>query len=246
MHRPRKSDRQRLVELAEGMIGEATSVGSPRVLSSNGFAHSSISILHQQVRCTNLAWALKFTGRIKPGHVIGIVGGSVSGLMLATVLAMSNDVIVYIFEKGRRLMQRFLDKSHRFIAPNLNSRSLSRAFHPTEGVRFYDPPIFEWEGDAASSVAIDWRNDFKGYADKLPIFCFFGRHVKPEHIKATSRSVRIESAPAGNDTEVPPIKLDWLIDATGFGPESNPFKLDDYSYWESGHRLGSVVKLVEK
>src|SRR5690606_32411887 len=103
---------------------EARSEKSERVLSSNGFSSTSISILHQQVRCANLAWALKFTGRLKPGHVIGIVGGSFSGMMLASALAMCNDVIVYIFEKERRLMQRFLDKSHRFISPNLNSRSL--------------------------------------------------------------------------------------------------------------------------
>jgi len=33
------------------------------------------------------------------------------------------------------------------------------------------------------------------------------------------------------------IALDLLIDATGFGNEGNPLGLDDFSYWESGHRL---------
>lgn len=237
MSRIKKADHERLAALAESMIAEATSSESPRVLSSNGFSRSSISILHQQLRCTNLAWALKFTGRVKTGDVIGIVGGSFSGLMLASALAMCNDVIVYIFEKERRLMQRFIDKSHRFIAPNLNSRSLQAAFHPTAGVRFYEPPLFDWEGDAASTVAVDWRNEFRGYAEKLPIFCFFERDVEPRHIKATSQSVTIQFDPLKDGTVVRPIKLDWLIDATGFGQECNPCKLDDYSYWETGHRL---------
>lgn len=237
MRRLRKADHKRLEALAERMIAEASSSKSPRILSSNGFSRSSISILHQQMRCTNLAWALKFTGRIKTGDVIGIVGGSFSGLMLASTLAMSNDVIVYIFEKEGRLMQRFLDKSHRFIAPNLNSRSLDAAFHPTLGGQFYDPPLFKWEGDAASTVAVDWRNEFKTLVAKLPVFCFLGREVTAQHITATQRSVTIQFDPLENGMAVRPIKLHWMIDATGFGPESNPFKLDDYSYWESGHRL---------
>lgn len=237
MRRLNKADCKRLKALAEFMIAEASSSKSPRILSSNGFSRSSISILHQQMRCTNLAWALKFTGRVKTGDVIGIVGGSFSGLMLASTLAMCNDVIVYIFEKERRLMQRFLDKSHRFIAPNLNSRSLDNAFHPTLGRQFYNPPLFKWEGDAASTVAVEWRNEFKTHVAKLPVFCFLGREVTAQHIKATRRSVTIQFDPLENGMAVRPIKLHWLIDATGFGPESNRFKLDDYSYWESGHRL---------
>lgn len=237
MRRLGKADHKSLKALAERMIAEASSCESPRILSSNAFSRSSISILHQQMRCTNLAWALKFTGRVKTGDVIGIVGGSFSGLMLASTLAMCNDVIVYIFEKERRLMQRFLDKSHRFIAPNLNSRSLDAAFHPTLGRQFYDPPLFKWEGDAASTVAVDWRNEFKTLVAKLPVFCFLGREVTAQHIKTTKRSVTIQFDPLENGMAARPIKLHWLIDATGFGPERNQFKLDDYSYWESGHRL---------
>ena len=184
-----------------------------------------------------MAWALKYTGQIKTGDVIGIVGGSFSGLMLATALALCNNVIVYVFEKERRLMQRFLDKSHRFIAPNLNSRGLQEGFHPTIGSRFYDPPIFDWQADAASTVAANCCNEFNEHAAALPIFLLLGCEVRAENILATARSVTVRlDQPKG---QIPPalVRLDWLIDATGFGPESNPYGLVDSSYWESGHRL---------
>jgi hypothetical protein len=219
------------------MIREARSAGCKRILSSNGFSREYISILHQQQRCANLAWALKYTSRLNAGDVIGIVGGSFSGLMLASALAMCNDVIVYVFEKQTRLMQRFLDKSHRYISPNLNSRSLNKAFHPTHGARFYDPPIFKWDGDAASTIAVDWRNEFFVHSEKLPIFCFLDEAVEPHHIKATTDSVALQFDPQEDGSARPLIELNWLIDATGFGEEANPHELVDHSYWESGHRL---------
>ena len=237
MPRVNTTDRQRLDALAAGMIGEARSTLSPRILSSNGFSNSYISILLEQVRCAYLAWALKYTGQIKTGDVIGIVGGSFSGLMLATALALCNNVIVYVFEKERRLMHRFLDKSHRFIAPNLNSRGLQNGFHPTTGSRFYDPPIFNWQADAASTVAANWCNEFNAHAATLPIFLLLGRAVRAAHILATAHSVTIRLDQPEGQIPPPPVRLDWLIDATGFGPESNPYGLVDSSYWDSGHRL---------
>jgi len=81
------------------MIAEAQSVGSDKIFSATGFARENISILHQQLRCVNLAWALGHTKRVNRGDVVAIVGGSFSGLMLACSLAIANDVVVYIFEK---------------------------------------------------------------------------------------------------------------------------------------------------
>jgi hypothetical protein len=219
------------------MIREARSADSERILSSNGFSFEHISILHQQQRCANLAWALKYTGRLNVGDVIGIVGGSFSGLMLASALAMCNDVIVYVFEKQARLMQRFLDKSHRYISPNLNSRVLHKAYHPKHGARIYDPPIFKWDGDAASTIAVNWRNEFLAHSEKLPIFCFLDQEVKSHHIQANGDLVALQFDPLEDGSARPQIELNWLIDATGFGEEANPHELVDHSYWESGHRL---------
>lgn len=219
------------------MLQEARAAGSPRIFSASGFATRDISILQQQMRCANLAWALKFTGKLKPGDVVGIIGGSISGLMLAACLAMCNDVMVYIFEKEDCLLKRFLDKSHRFISPNLNSRSLRKAFDPVHSRPFYEPPLFKWNAGVASTVAGDWLNEFREIAAKLPIFCFFNTDLSPGQIECSRRRVRIQ--PARNDKKLsqPAFVLDWLIDATGFGSESNPLKLTDFSYWESGHRL---------
>ena len=237
MSRLKKTDRARLTSLAEEMLAEARTGQSDRILCSNGFARSNISILHQQMRCANLVWALKFTNKLKPGDVVGVIGGSFSGLMLATALAMCNDVTVYIFEKERRLMQRFLDKSHRFIAPNLNSRSLQYAFHPTLGEPFYKPPIFDWEEGSTSGVASDWVNEFRRYAEKLPIFCFLGIEVEARHVRFRRNSLLIEFDELADGLRSASIPVNWLIDATGFGPEINPHGLTDFSYWNSGHRL---------
>jgi hypothetical protein len=47
---------------ALSMIDEATSATEPRILSATGFAREDISILHQQIRCIDPAWALGRTG----------------------------------------------------------------------------------------------------------------------------------------------------------------------------------------
>ena len=105
-----QDEHQRLKQLAENMLRQSQSRQSDRIHSATGFATSNISILHQQFRCTNLAWALAHTGRIADGSVIGIVGASFSGLMLACALAKANNVIVYVFEKEDRLLARYRDK----------------------------------------------------------------------------------------------------------------------------------------
>jgi hypothetical protein len=56
--------RARLDEAARLMVEEAQAAGNDRIFSATGFARERISIVHQQVRCTNLAWALGHTQKI--------------------------------------------------------------------------------------------------------------------------------------------------------------------------------------
>lgn len=93
-----------LAEIAELMLAEAQSAESDRIFSATGFAKENISIVHQQARCANLVWAIRHMKKIKRGDVVAIVGGSFSGLMLACLLAIACDVIVYVFEKETRLL----------------------------------------------------------------------------------------------------------------------------------------------
>jgi hypothetical protein len=229
-------DAKRLRFIAEQMIQESESIESDRMFSANGFSRSNISILHQQVRSLNLAWALAFTGRLKPGSTIAIVGGSFTGMMLACALAIANDVIVYIFEERESLLARFRDKTHRFISPNLNSRDLPPHFHPTISDPFVQTPIFRWKAGSASEVAHSWLSEFHKYEEKLPIFCFFNTKITRTDIEmGDSLSVKLRNYPNDPNTQV--ILVDLLIDATGFGIEGNPYDIPDYSYWSSGHRL---------
>lgn len=229
-------DRAHLDEVAGLMIREAQAIGSDRIFSATGFARENISIVHQQLRCANLAWALGHTKRIKRGDVVAIVGGSFSGLMLAASLAIADDAIIYIFEKEKRLLHRFLDKSQRHLSPNLNSRYLGKRFHPDGSSPFFMPPIFQWSRGVASDVASQWLREFEGYQRKLPIFSFLGWEVTKQHIKSRKAGLTIDLR--GRDApHIQPIEVDLLIDATGFGEEGNPHGLTDFSYWESGHRL---------
>ena len=230
------NDRKVLDEAARLMIGEAQAVEGDRIFSATGFACENISIMHQQMRCVNLAWALRQTKRVKRGDVVAIVGGSFSGLMLAATLAIADDVIVYIFEKEKRLLHRFLDKGHRYLSPNLNSRYLGKRFAPKASSSFFEPPIFEWRSGIASDVAAQWLEEFKRYEQKLPIFTFFGREVMKKQIKPRDGGLAIDLR-SRDDPQLQPIAVDLLIDATGFGEEANPHRLADFSYWESGHRL---------
>jgi hypothetical protein len=229
-------DRALLDKVAEFMIAEAQAEGSDRIFSATGFAREHISILHQQMRCTNLAWALGHTKRVKRGDVVAIVGGSFSGLMLACSIAIADDAIVYIFEKEKRLLHRFLDKSQRHLSHNLNSRYLGKGFSPKWSTPFFLSPIFQWERGVASGVASVWLHEFEDYRRKLPIFTFLGYEVSRRNIRRRGGGLTIDlrgrAAP-----HVQPIDVDLLIDATGFGEETNPHGLADYSYWEAGHRL---------
>lgn len=230
------NDRTLLDETARLMIGEAQAAGNDRIFSATGFADENISIIHQQMRCVNLAWALGHTGRVKRGDVVAIIGGSFSGLMLAATLAIADDAIIYLFEKEKRLLHRFRDKSHRYLSPNLNSRYLGKNFHPTWSEAFFVPPVFKWSEDIASSVAASWLEEFKSYQDKLPIFTFLGYEVSKGHIKRREGGLTIDFRGLGAPY-LHAIDVDLLIDATGFGEEANCHRLVDFSYWESGHRL---------
>jgi hypothetical protein len=225
-----------LDEAANQMIEEAQAAGNKRIFSATGFARENISIVHQQLRCANLAWALSHTKRVGRGDVVAIVGGSFSGLMLAVALAIADDAIVYIFEKEKRLLPRFLDKSHRHLSPNLNSRYLGKRFDPDWSIPFFESPIFRWKPGVASDVAFEWLHEFESYQHKLPIFTFLGYDIAKRHIKPREDGLSIDLR-SRKWPHVRSIDVDLLIDATGFGEEANPHDLADFSYWESGHRL---------
>ncbi|MGM4915030.1 hypothetical protein [Rhizobium sp. 768_B6_N1_8] len=229
-------ERKRLNRIAEDMLGEARAIGHARVYSATGFSQQNISIAHQQTRCTNLAWALRRRAKVRKADVVAIVGGAFSGIMLACSLAIADDIIVYVIEKDYRLLNRFLDKSHRFLSQNLNTRDLRKKFDPSFAAPMDRPPIFDWEAGVASDVAGAWMREFDRHASKLPIFTIESCEVKPGAISETNDKVIVQLQSSA-EVELRPLVVDLLIDATGFGEEANPLKLADYSYWEGGHRL---------
>lgn len=230
-----REERIRLNSLADEMLEEARAAGHRHIYSASGFSQQNISIVHQQVRCANLAWALRQRRLLQKGDAVAIVGGSFSGLVLACSIALADDVIVYIIEKEPRLLHRFLDKSHRYLSPNLNSRDLRKGFDPTFARPMHRPAVFDWEAGTASEVAMAWLREYETYAAKLPIFHFLETELSSDAVTADEDGVTIRLI-TGNDAALP-LKVSALIDATGFGTEANPHGLADHSYWEGGHRL---------
>lgn len=232
---PGPDDVAALDELADRMLAEAVSETDARIFSATGFAKHNISIVHQQNRCVNLAWALNWRKRVGPGDVVAIVGGSFSGLMLAVSLALTSNAIVYILEKEDRLLPRFRDKGNRHLSPLLNSRDLGSGFDPDFSEPTFRSPVFAWKKGRASDVASQWLHEFESYSRALPIFVIDRCEMRREDIVTVGE--RLEIKPDIRTLVLFPIVVDLLIDATGFGEEQNPHRLVDHSYWESGHRL---------
>jgi hypothetical protein len=228
------SDQIFLKSLADDILNEAQSSESNRVYSASGFSKNNISIIHQQKRCENLAWALKYQKKIKRGDTIGIIGGSFSGIALSSFLAISSDVIIYIFEKEDTLLKKFINSGNRYLSPNLNSRELGVSFNPKFDSNTSRRILFDWDAGLAHNVANQWLREFSEYERRLPIFCFLNKSIEQQHIKLEQDKIIIDDS---DNVNMKPIILDFLIDATGFGDESNQHKIKDYSYWESGHKL---------
>jgi hypothetical protein len=159
-----------LASIARKLIAEAKIQECPNAYSATGHSTNNISIIHQQVRCINLAWALVNLRKVKHGSVVAIVGDCFSGLMLAVSLAVQRRCIVYIYEKEALPLQRFRRSPYRFISTNLNSRDLPPRYQPKYSRPIYDLPIFAWVEGTASEVAHRWLREFQDYYVRLPIF----------------------------------------------------------------------------
>ncbi|SEL80424.1 hypothetical protein SAMN05216382_2683 [Sphingomonas palmae] len=224
-----------LDRVADKMLKEAVSASDDRIFSASGFARQNISIVHQQLRCVNLVWALERRKRVKAGDVVAVVGGSFSGLMLAVALSLTTQAEVYLFEKDDRLLPRYRDKGHRHLSPVLNSNFLGSSFEPSLSSPAFKSPIFSWSKGRASDVAAQWLREFAIYERDLPIRCLLDCEVLPENVRRCGD--KLELVAVSGITSSVPVAVDLLIDATGFGEEANPFSLVDHSYWSSGHRL---------
>jgi hypothetical protein len=220
--------------IASKMLSEAKLKGH-NAYSVTPHTNPNISILYQQIRCINLAWALTHTSRVKHGSVVGVVGGSFSGIMTAVCLAVQRRCIVYIYEKEPRLLDRFRLSHYRFVDPNLSSRDLPPSYDPEKASPVYTPPIFDWTEGTVDEVAHEWLREFQTYYARLPIFLYRACEVIGYSNGSNQKDVEIE---------VKAYQLRWnqtvnmLIFATVFGEEVSSFStVRDWSYWRSGSPL---------
>jgi hypothetical protein len=216
---------------ASNMLTQAKLEGC-NAYSVTANTNPNISILHQQIRCINLAWALTHTRHVKHGSIVGIVGGSFSGMMMAVCLAIQRRCIIYIYEKESRLLDRFRFSHYRFVDPNLSSRDLPPFYDPATATPIYIPPIFAWTEGSVDEVAHEWLREFQTYYMRLPIFLYRGCEVTAYSNDRNGQNVELQAKAH---------QLRWkqtvntVIFATGFGEERKPYpSVRDWSYWRSG------------
>lgn len=221
-------------QFAKQLLEEASVAGAPSVFAATGHSTNNISIAHQQVRCVNLAWALLQAKKVRHGSVVAIVGGSLSGLMLAVALAAQRRCIVYVVEKEQRLLHNLRSAPFRFVSPNLNTRDLPTRYDPETSISFADKiPLFQWRADSANEVAHQWLREFKEYAEHLPIFTLTDAEVVGrQNIDGDRVSLKVRLGKREID-----LPADVAILATGFGQEQNALGVEDWSYWQAGSPL---------
>ncbi len=128
------------IALAKLMLAEAQDASINHLFNATGFALRNISIVHQQIRCNNLSWALAKNGHLPAGTRVGVIGGGFSAMTIASSIALQNDVIVYILNDGESLPSRMRNKGDIFLSPNLNSLKLPVDFDPA--LSSITPPHF--------------------------------------------------------------------------------------------------------
>ena len=98
---------EQLKKIAGQMLGQAASKHIDGLYMATGFRTDNISILHQQERCANFAWALNVHKKIASGDVVVIVGAGFSGMMLSILLSITTRCIIYLFEREPLLLSKY-------------------------------------------------------------------------------------------------------------------------------------------
>jgi hypothetical protein len=218
-----------------------------RPLYSIGTLHSGVTVLSQQTRALNLAWAFVETGLVdcivptrksgKPKS-IAVIGGGFAGLTFAAgLLAKQANVKITLFEERDTLLPLQHGSDSRWLHPQIYNWP-----GPRSEMNVAMLPVLNWTAARASDVAVQIMAEWKAVIDKsitpVRLYCN-SRHLQ---IKEASNRLAVEwvgeqreardattEKDAQGQTTGSSEVFDEIVMAIGFGLERD----NAVSYWRN-------------
>ena len=229
------------------MREKPTEVVKAHKLSNNpplyviGSFDKRVTVLAQQTRALNLAWAMIEAGTVPiedaPEHRIAVVGAGFAGLTFAAaLLKKSKNIAIDVFEQRDSLLPLQQGSDTRWLHPHIYD-------WPTEGSEAAAAmlPILNWTAARSSDVVVQVLGEWAKIADKqsnLRLFCN-ARHLQVTRSAQNQQQARIEwvgekrnPTDGGTCSESAARGMSGNYDAVilsmGFGLEAG-----DSSYWRN-------------
>lgn len=193
-------------EQAAGLLRHM-GIDSEKGLYVIGCYDRRITIHSQQIRATNLIYALSVTGVLQPGAKVAVIGGGVGG-MTAALAAASLQSSVTIFERQSELLHLLRGCHTRHLHPNVYDWPSEGALNPNTEL-----PFLNWTANTADQVALQLLDQWESAATRLRVVERTSTKVMERGLSGSQRRVTI-LAPRYEDE-----LFDIVIMAVGFGVE---------------------------
>lgn len=206
-------------------------------------SYGRVSFIAQQWRALALAHCLKqrFEGH-EASADIAIVGGGVSGVTTLVALRMHGFDKARLFEAQEEVLGTHTACEHRHAHPSYNfwpfSPQNERAFPATTAL-----PFLNWHSDRVSSVIAQIKEDpfLNALVDMSDEAILPGKGLtkvalgRDKNCVGESKLMLYFYDTIERKSDTPPMKVDALIMATGFGQEKNLNSSRSGSYWWADH-----------
>jgi hypothetical protein len=217
-------------------------------LYSIGTFHSGVTVLSQQIRALNLAWAFvegNIVDCVIPGRrssepqSVAIVGGGFAGLTFAAgLLAKRANVEITLFEERDTLLPLQHGSDSRWLHPQIYNWPGQRSEMNVAML-----PVLNWSAARASDVVVQIMTEWKATVERAPLkpvlYCN-ARHLQVTEAPGNGLAVEWvgerrnpEDATMDEDAQVHAIGASKIFDhvvlAVGFGIEQH----DAISYWRN-------------
>ena len=219
-----------------------------------GTFHSGVTVLSQQVRALNLAWAF-IERRLVPcttassQRKIAIVGAGFSGMTFAAALLEKQvHASITIFEKRDTLLPLQQGSDSRWLHPGIYNWPGERSQSTAAML-----PVLNWTAGRASDVTVQILGEWKrvvGASENKPLLYCNSRHLQIEESSGAPDELFLEWVGEERNSEDGTMtndkmkavgrseKFDFVVLAIGFGLERSgviSYWRNDMRYWGSRH-----------
>jgi hypothetical protein len=186
-----------------------------------------VTVLSQQIRALNLAYALHGKESIS-GKRIAVIGAGAAGLTFAAASAILGAKWVRVFEKSSQPFDLQRGSWHRPLHPEIFTWPKRSAWLPVSRL-----PLFGWTTGRAHNVAGEMVAKFELVCAKVNAEAIEKGIVKEQEelLKVCCHKQATVNHAGEIIVDVEQKKFDVVVLAVGFGIEENPFDLPWNSYW---------------